>query len=154
MERWISESNPRKQKMLSMAIAVAGLILCVRSYDLLNENAVAGFLLGLLLTGMGLSSLFMSGKQSIAVDPVERSIMIEGPGVFRRSIKKILFSDIADISIGYLGKRTTHVEFYYLVLKLTNGREQPLFGPGYFYEGGYGRRVAEERKARLEGYLR
>jgi hypothetical protein len=42
---------------------------------------------------------------------------------------------------------------YYLVLKLRNGEEYPLFAPGRFFQGASDRSVVEGWRRRLEDYL-
>jgi hypothetical protein len=55
--------------------------------------------------------------------------------------------------LGYLGKRSNFVTWYYLVLKLRSGEEYPLFSPGRFFKGGSDRSTVAGWRQRLEGYL-
>src|SRR6266850_365569 len=112
IEPWTSQSNPRKSMLLSVACAVAGLILMAAFRDFRGSgpNAIAGFLLGLLLLLIG-------------------------------------------VGIGYLGRRSTRVTWYYLVLSLKGGEEYSLFSPGRFFEGGTDRSIVAGWKQRLEQYL-
>jgi len=52
-----------------------------------------------------------------------------------------------------VGKKSNFVKTYYLVLKLTNGQEYPLFAPGRFYPGADSRATVETWRRRLVGYL-
>ena len=69
---------------------------------------------------------------------------------FRTRKRTIPFEEIVDTGIGYLGKRSNYVGFYYIVLRLKNGEEYPLFVPGHFFDGGSDRTVMESRRQRLE----
>jgi len=157
MDIWRSESNPGKQTALAIVCVLVGMVLVIgfRSFSGPGmTNSLAGFLLGLLLLFIGIWGLLVTGKQTIVVDPKTRSITIEDITRFRTKKRSIPFSDIVDISIGYLGKRSNHVEFYYLILKLRSGEEYPLFAAGRFYEGGSDRAVVQGWQQRLEEYLR
>jgi hypothetical protein len=44
---------------------------------LLGSNAMAGFLLGVLLLFIGVAGFLLSGKQTVVVDPKSRRITIE-----------------------------------------------------------------------------
>jgi hypothetical protein len=155
MEAWKSQSNPGKQTMLSIACAVVGLILMIgfRGFEGIGSNAGAGFLLGLLLLFIGVHGFFLSGKQNILVDPRARQITVEDSNRFSKKKRSILFSDIEDISIGYLGKKSNYVTSYYLALKLRSGENYPLFAPGRFYGGSSERSTVLSWKERLEAYL-
>jgi hypothetical protein len=155
MDVWTAQSNPGKQTMLSAACAVVGLALVIgfRNFSGFNNNALAGFFLGALLLLIGGAGLLLSGKQAVAVDPRTRRITIEDSNRFGTKKRSILFSEIAGITIGYLGKRSNYVTWYYLVLKLRGGEEYPLFSPGRFFEGGSDRSTVESWKQRLEKYL-
>ena len=128
MEAWISQSNSGKQTMLSAACALAGLVLVIgfRNFNGFNSNATAGFFLGMLLLD---ANRFGTKKRLIP------------------------FSNIVEVGIGYLGKKSNYVTWYYLVLKLRDGKEYPLFSPGRFFEGGSDRSVVAGWKRRLEGYV-
>ncbi len=157
MDSWRSENNPAKQTALSIGFLLIGLVLAIGFRNFTGTgmtNSLAGFLLGILLLIIGLWGLLVTGKQTIVADPKTRSITIEDSTLFRKKKRIIPFGDIADIRIGYLGKKSNFVEFYYLILKLRDGEEYPLFSPGRFHEGTSDRAVMEERRQRLEQYLR
>jgi hypothetical protein len=155
MEEWISRSNPVKQLILSAACAVAGLMLVAgfREFAAWGSNAGAGFLLGLLLLLIGIPGLLLSGKQTVTVDPKTKRITIEDSNRFGTKKRLIRFGEVEAVSVGYLGKRSNFVTWYYLVLKLRSGEEYPLLPPGRFYEGGSDRSVVSGWKERLQVYL-
>jgi hypothetical protein len=107
----------------------------------------------MLLLLIGIAGLLAGGKQTVVVDPKERRITIEDSNHFRTKKRSILFSDIVGISIGYLGKKSNYVTWYYLVLKLKSGEDYPLFAPGLFFPGGSDRSTVTSWKQRLEEYL-
>lgn len=155
MDLWISQSNPGKQTGLSVACSIVGLVLAIGFHDFSGSqtNAMAGFLLGGLLLLIGVSGFLLSGKQTVVVDPKARHISIEDSNRFASKKRTIPFGDVVGISIGYLGKRSNYVTWYYLVLKLRSGEEYPLFSPGRFFEGGSDRSTVASWKQRLEAYL-
>lgn len=156
MDSWTSENNPVKQTLLSVGCSVVGLALIAgfRDFSMQDTNSLAGFLLGLLLLGIGVSAFLAMGKQTIVIDPKTRRIVVEERKRFRTKKRLISFSDVVETHIGYLGKRSNLVNFYYIILKLRSGEAYPLFSPGYFFEGGADRSVMEDRRRRLEEYLR
>lgn len=150
------ESNPAKQTALLWACVLAGLVLVIGFRNFSGPgltNSVAGFLLGLLLLLIGIAAFLVNGKQTIIVDPESRVIVVEDANRFGTKTRRIAFSDIVRIGLGYLGKKSNHVNFYYLFLKLKSGEEYPLFAPGRFYSGTSDRTVMESRRRRLEESL-
>jgi len=150
------ESSTIKQTTLSLGCVVFGLILAYgfRNFDSTGmTNSLAGFLLGMLLLVIGISAFLVRGKQTIVIDPKARRIVIEDKNYFRNKKRLISFSDIVNTQIGYLGKKSNFVSFYYIVLKLRSGKEYSLFPPGHFFDGGSDRSVMESRRRRLEEYL-
>jgi hypothetical protein len=155
MDVWTSHSNSGKQTVLSLACAMVGVVMVIgfRDFEGWGSNSLAGFLLGVLLLVIGVSGFLVSGKQTVVIDRGARSISIEDSNRFRTKNRLIPFSDIVDISIGFLGKKSNYVTWYYLVLKLRSGEEYPLFAPGRFFEGGSDRSTVVSWKQRLEEYL-
>lgn len=155
MDIWISHSKPRQQAALAIGCTVVGvaLLFAARKFDTLGSNAGAGFLLGLLLLGIGVAAFFASGKQTVTIDTAARTILVEDETRLGSKSHTLRFDDITDIGIGYLGKKSNYVTWYYLNLKLKNGKEYPLFAPGRFYEGGSDRSVVEGWRDRLRGYV-
>lgn len=157
MDSWRSENNPGKQTALALVCVLVGVGMTIGFRHFSGAgmtNSLAGFLLGLMLVIIGIWGLLVSSKQTVVIDPKTRRITVED--ISRLSTKKrsIPFGDIADIRIGYLGKRSNFVEYYYLILKLNDGEEYPLFSAGRFYEGSSDRAVVESWQQRLEEYLR
>jgi hypothetical protein len=155
MDLWKSQSNPGKQTILSVACAAVGLTLVIgfRDFGGFGTNTMAGFLLGLLLLLIGVPGFLLSGKQTVIVDPETRHITIEDSNRFYTMKRSIPFSDIADVNIGFLGKRSNYVAWYYLVLKLRSGEDYSLFAPGRFFEGVSDKSTVASWKQRLERYL-
>jgi hypothetical protein len=155
MEQWTSKSNSGKQIVLSLVCTLAGLVLTVgfRNFSGLGSNALAGFLLGILLLLIGVAGILFSGTQTVVIDPKTRRITISDSNRFHATKKVIPFSSVMDVSIGYLGKKSNFVTWYYLILKLRSGEDYSLFAPGRFFEGGSDRSVVESWKLRLEKYL-
>jgi hypothetical protein len=155
MDVWISESNPGRQVVLSLACAAVGSALAIgfRDFSGSGSNAMAGFLLGALLLTIGVAGFLVSGKQTVVIDPRTRRITIEDSNRFCTKKRTIPFTDVVDISIGFLGKKSNYVTWYYLVLTLRSGEEYPLFSPGRFFEGASDRYTVANWKQRLEGYL-
>lgn len=156
MDAWVSHSNPARQSILALGCLVVGFILVIgfRHFEGWGmSNDTAGFLLGLLLLVIGAWAFLASGRQIVVVDPGTRRISIEDTNRFGSKKHSIPFADITHVGIGYLGKASNFVTFYYLVLTLKNGQEYPLFAPGRFFEGGSERSVVESWRQRLEQYL-
>ncbi len=155
MAVWISRSDPGRQYLLSAVCALVGVVLLVgfRDFRTTGTNAMAGFFLGLLLAGIGVAGLFATGRQSVVVDPGTRRITIEDSGPLGTRKRSILFGDIVDIGIGFLGKKSNHVSCYYLVLKLRNGKDYPLFAPGRFFAGAADRSIVIGWRQRLQDYI-
>jgi hypothetical protein len=150
------ESNTNKQNAITLASILISMILIIgfRNFDSTGlTNSLAGFLLGLLLLLIGISAYLMRGKQTITIDPQSKSILIENTNRFGTKNKLIPFNDIVDIGIGYLGRKSNFVSFYYLNLKLRSGKKYPLFSPGRFYEGGSDRSNMESRKLLIQEYI-
>jgi hypothetical protein len=157
MDSWKFESNPGKQTALSLACIAVGLILAIgfRHFDGSGmTNSLAGFLCGLLLLLIGVSAFLVSGKETIVVDTQMRRIVVEDKNKFGIKRKLIRFSDIIDTGIGYSGKKSSWINFYYIILKLRSGEEYPLFSPGRFHDGGSDRSIMESRRQRLENCIK
>ncbi len=157
MQPWISHNHPAKQQLLALACIATGFVLLIgfrhfQGWQL--DNDTAGFLLGLLLFVTGIFGLRAAGRQTITIDPQKQVIAIRDISRFGDRTREIAFSEIREISIGYLGKASNFVQFYFLVLKLRSGEEYPLFAPGRFYEGCADHNVVESWRRRLEEYLR
>lgn len=155
MQPWISHNNPGKQGALALGCTVVGTVLMIgfREFEWAMNDQTAGFLLGLMLLVIGIWAYAVSGRQIITIDPRLRRISVEDNSRFGTKTRIIPFADITHVGIGYLGKASNHVKYYYLALKLKNGENYALFGPGRFYEGSSDRLVVEAWKQRLEQYM-
>lgn len=156
MDSWKSENNPVTQTTLAFVCVLVGVVLAIGFRHFSGPgmtNSLAGFLLGLMLLFIGIYGLLVTGKQTIVIDPKTRCITVKDISRLRTKKRSIPFGDIVDISIGYLGKRSNLVTFYYLVLKLRSGEEYPLFSAGRFYKGGSDRAIVESWQQRIEEYL-
>lgn len=152
MGPWVSNSRPGAQLALAVGASVVGASLAFgfRGFRADGENALAGFLLGLLLLVIGVSGILASGRQTVTVDPKSRRVTVDDRYLFGSRSRVIAFQDIGDISIGYLGKASNYVQHYYLVLHLANGTEYSLFAPGRFFEGSSSRSTVEGWRERLQ----
>lgn len=151
------ESNPNKQTALSLACIAVGAILAYgfRHYTGPGfTDSLAGFLLGLMLLLIGIAAFLAKGKQTIVIDTQLRQIVVEDSTVFGLKKRVIHFSEIVETGIGYLGKRSNHVNFYYINLTLRDGKHYPLFAPGRFFDGSSDKAVMESRQRQLENYLK
>ena len=149
MEEWRFEGSPKKQMFLALSSVLAGVILVVASSGSANAG-IAGLLgVGLALLG---AYVFIAGAKSqiTTVNFERRRILVEASGLFGAKKTEIPFDSLSDVLVGRLGRSTTAVVFYYLVLKLKDGSEYPLFPPGYFYEGCFDNEVMTGRKDALK----
>lgn len=155
MEKLNIKGNTTQQKIISLLMTIIGLILILSlndNFKNLSSNEQAGLFLGFLIFIIGGINLIISNQQEIIIDPNLRQIIIKNWNNFRFNEKIINFDKITDIKIGYLGKKTNFVNFYYLELRLSNEEKYPLFSPGYFYKIST-RSKAEEWKLKLENYI-
>jgi hypothetical protein len=154
MEPWTSRSHSGKQTMAAVVCSALGLLIMAALRDFRGgTNAMAGFLLGALLLVLGVLGLLVTGKQTIVVDPRTRRITVEDSNRFGRKTRVIPFQAVADVSVGFLGKKSSGVTSYYLVLKLRDGEEYPLFSPGRFFGGASDRSTVEGWRQRLLVHL-
>lgn len=157
MSLWKSQSKPGKQALLALVCLGVGVVLVLKFWNAPGQtiqNARAGMGLGALLLVIGAAAIATLGQQTIIVDPKTRRITIEDRRLIGSKRRSIPFGDIVAIHLGYLGKASNFVKFYYLVLKLKGGEEYPLFSPGRGYDGGTDRFTVEKWRRRLEEYLR
>ncbi|MBL8488773.1 MAG: hypothetical protein JNK22_17000 [Rhodocyclaceae bacterium] len=155
MNLWISESSASRQTALAVGCTLVGLLLAIgfRNFPGSGSNALAGFMLGMLLLAIGVAGFLTGGKQTVTIEPGRRRILVEDQAALGTRKRTILFSDIQDIGIGFLGKRSNAVMFYYLDLRLRDGTRYPLFAPGRFFPGSSDRAVVEGWRERLRQYL-
>ena len=150
-------SKPGQQTTLAVACIAVGTVLAYGFRHFSGpgiSNSLAGFLLGVLLLVIGIWAFAVRGKQAVFIDTHADRIVIEDTNHFGAKRRVIPFGDIADTGIGYLGRKSNYVTFYYIVLHLKNGEQYPLFAPGRFYDGGSDRCVMETRRQQLDELLR
>lgn len=155
MELWVSRSRPGLQLGIGIGAAVVGSVLVWGMHDFAarGDDALAGFALGVLLLVIGAASVFVTGAQTVTVDPRKRLIEVTDVRPVGKKLTAISFQQVVRVSVGYVGKRSNFANTYYLILHLTDGREYPLFAPGRFYEGSSDRSVVEGWRERLQAYL-
>ncbi|MBA3014427.1 MAG: hypothetical protein KKD63_01525 [Proteobacteria bacterium] len=156
MNQWKSQSSPGKQVLLALLCLGVGLVLVVKFLDapgqtVSNARAIMG--LGALLLTIGVVGIATTGIETVIIDPKMRRITIDDVRLIGTKRRAISFSDIVNIRIGYLGKASNFVQFYYLVLQLKGGEEYSLFSPGRGYDGAMDQSVVEGWRRRLQGYL-
>ena len=156
MTPWITHSSPSRQALYGIISSALGalLVAAVLASGHRTENATLGGLLGGLLLVIGAAGLLTTGKQTVTIDPSERRIVVEESQVLGAKSRTIPFGEIEHVSIGYLGKKSNFVSFYYLVLRLQTGEEYPLFAPGRGFEGAWSRDTVDGWRDRVEEYLR
>ena len=156
MDTWVSRNNPRLQTAVAAGCSAAGVWLVVAARDGVTwawSDATAGFLLGVLLLVCGVAAFLSGGRESVTVDPHSRSITVEDAGGFSGRKRRIAFDEVEDIGIGYLGRASNFVRFYYLLLRLKSGEDYALFAPGRFYPGASDRTIVEGWRLRLQGMI-
>lgn len=149
------KGNTIIQKITSILLTMIGIILIynlIGKFENLNGNEKIGFFLGVLLLIIGGLNLILNNQQEIVINPELRKITIKNKNNFKSSEKNIHFEEITDIKIGYLGKKSNFINFYYLELTLGNGEKYPLFSPGYFYRIS-NREKAEEWRSKIENLI-
>jgi len=151
---WTAQSQPGKQTLAAGFCSVLGLLLLYACRHLNSTDTKAGFLLGLLLLVIGVWGLLISGTQTITIDPKTRRITIQDEHRLGSKLRTIRFDEITRVGIGYMGKKSNFVQWYYLILTLRSGERYGLFSPGRFYDGASDRFNVEAWRDRLEAYLR
>jgi hypothetical protein len=151
VERWSSVSSPARQYALAGTCLVVGLVLALGFRGSLQGggDAVAGFWLGILLLVIGVAALVTAGRQTVVIDSATRRVTVTDATLLRSTTRVITFAEITEVGIGYLGKRSNFVSFYYLDLHLTHGKDYPLFAPGRFFPGSSDRATVEGWRRRL-----
>lgn len=147
MDVWEARSSAVRQVTAAACCAVVGAVLAwgFRGFPSVRSDAFAGFALGILLLGIGIAGVLATGRQVVRVDGCTRIIQVADTSLLHRSTRDIPFDDVVDARIGYFGKRSNFVNWYYVVLQLRDGEHYALFGPGRFFDGGSSRRAAQAR---------
>lgn len=155
MEPWISESNRKSNVVMIVFALIAGLLLVINTWGVelgQSSNERSALMLGLLLIIIGVVGLFSGGKEIVTVDPNRGLIEIEKTNIFGKTKREIMFADIEDVLIGWVGKKSNYMNFYFIILKVKDKGEVTLFSPGYF-KGASSRETVEGWKIRLQDYI-
>ncbi len=150
---WVTESNPTTQTLYAGVSAVLGAVflwLCRGFTASFRDNTFAGFLLGLMLFVVGAVGLALVGRQRVTVDPDARSITVEDESRFGAKSRTIRFDEVSRVGISHLGKLSSGMQTWYVVLHLKSGEEYSLFAPGRGYEGARERGVVDGWRRRIE----
>jgi hypothetical protein len=130
-----SKAEPALAMYLA-AIAVGALLMIgFRDFSQAGTNALAGFLLGCMLAGLGAAALIVGESRSVELDGERRRIVLEVKrrlGGNRRIV--IRFAEVRGFGIGLQGKLSSGTRYYDLIVRTTDGRELALFG-GCVFEG-------------------
>jgi hypothetical protein len=112
------------QRVVAIGSTAVGLLLMValRGFQSGDGNALAGFLLGVLLLVVGIAGVVISEAQTVTVDPRARQIEVVDSSLLGGRTRTIPFRQIDRVGIGYLGKGSNRVQTYYLVLHLGDGQ--------------------------------
>ncbi len=152
-DQWVTVSNCVAQTVSAIVIIVIGLLLTLVSLYIGDGSTetTAAFLLGLLLLVAGLGTLLLGGKQRVTVDPNAQRIIFEHKNRFGKSSKHINFNEITDIYVDEVGDNEGGCISYQLVVRLTSGKEIPLFAG--FFDGRYDQSVMNAHCQRLLSYV-
>ena len=154
MEIWKSENKPNQQIVISLILICLSLILMAMFRNFISSESfgeMAGFALGILVFFISGYHLLTSGKQVVTIDPNKPCITIEDNNHFSSKTRAIEFQNIIDVRIGWVGRSTTFF-YYFLLLKLKDGENYPLFNQ--YYTGSFDRTMMEGWKMKLENYLK
>jgi hypothetical protein len=146
------ESQPAKNSLLYCVTILVGftLLFLTRDFSHAGTNVLAGFLLGCLLSGLGLLGMLIGEARTVLLDERKNQIVLDVRRRFggNRQIN-IPFREIRTVGVGMQGKATSGSRFYDLVVTLTNGKEIYLFG-GCVFEGRMNREWIEALRSRFE----
>jgi hypothetical protein len=146
------ESKPAAMLVLYIVSISVGLLLMwlARDFSRAGGNVIAAFLLGCMLSGLGLLALLVGESRTIELDERRRRIVLDvrrRVGAGRRI--EIPFSDIREFVIGLQGKASAGTRYYDLMVRLHSGTELYLFG-GCVFEGRMSRQWIDDLKERFE----
>ncbi len=153
---WVTENNPSTQLAYAAVSTLLGALflwLCRGFTASFRDNTFSGFLLGLMLFVIGAVGLALAGRQRVTIDASSRRVTVEDENRFGTKTREIAFDEIASVSVGVLGKRSSGMQTWYVVLHLKSGKEYPLFAPGRGYEGASDRGTVDGWRRRIEGML-
>lgn len=149
------ESKPAVNMLLYVVITAVGFLLMYLARDFSHggTNVLCGFLLGCMLSGIGIMAMVVGESRTVELDERQKRIVLDvrrRAGGGRQII--IPFGDIKGLGIGMQGKASAGSRFYDVVVRLNNGREIYLFG-GCVFEGRMSREWAEGVRRSFEQAL-
>jgi hypothetical protein len=150
---WRIESDSTKQALSAGVMLVLGLGLIVGCWPSIGprtNESLAGLLLGVLLSVIGLGALLFGGRQIVTVDPQAGHITIEHINRVRRTVQRVPLCEVTQFALGELGDREGGSVRYYVIAKLGTGKEIALFVG--FTNGSHDRATAQARCDRLNQY--
>lgn len=155
MDIWETRSNNRQQLMISAICLIVGVVLTValRDYGPSGSNRQAGFLLGVVLLGLGLATLFAGGTQTVQVDAHAREIRILDRRLIGKRTHTVAFEQVQRVEVACLQTRSQHALRYFLQLQLISGDAFALFSPEKAYPLAADPAVVAGWKRRLERML-
>lgn len=155
MDIWETRSNNQQQTMISLACLVLGAVLLValHDYGASGSNSHAGFLLGVVLLGLGLATLLAGGSQTVQVDMHKREIRVLDQRITGSKSRTIAFDEVQGIEVGCLQTRSKHALRYFLQLQLASGESYALFSPERSYPVAANPAVVAGWKTRLQAML-
>jgi hypothetical protein len=155
MNIWETRSNNRQQVVISGICLVAGIVLTValRDYGASGSNRQAGFLLGVVLLGLGIATLFAGSSQTVQVDVEKREIRILDQRIVGNQHHTVAFDQVQRVEVACLQTRSQHALRYFLQLQLVNGETYPLFSPEKAYPRASDAAVVASWKHRLDTML-
>jgi hypothetical protein len=153
-EPWITKNNSLNQTVAMSVMIVAGIVM-TWGFGHLNGDwsteRISGFLLGMLLTAIGIAGVIAGGETIITVDSKSQTIKTTSRSMLGLRTDIIKFRDIEKFTIGSLGDRDGGSIRYYVIAKLKSGKEKSLFLG--FFEGSLDRSSMETRRDRLNACL-
>jgi hypothetical protein len=146
------ESKPVAMLALYLVTIAVGLLLMwlARDFAHAGSNVMAAFLLGCMLSGLGVLALLVGESRTIELDERRRRIVLDvrrRVGAGRRI--EIPFTEIMGLAIGLQGKASSGTRYYDLMVRLKSGTEIYLFG-GCVFEGRMSRQWIDDLKSRFE----
>jgi hypothetical protein len=149
------ESKPAANLLLYIVIIIVGVTLMVLAGDFRNggSNVLCGFILGCLLSGLGIIGLVIGESRSVELDVRRKRIVLD----IRRRVggsRQIIipFADIRKFGIGLQGRASAGTRYYDVVVNLYSGAEISLFG-GCVFDGRMSRDWIEGIKRNFEQAL-
>ncbi len=118
MENRIYEirSTQKNKLLLILPIFLLGLLLIylTNGKKELSDNYFYAYLLGLLLTFLGVIGVLMIKETSTIINPLQRRIIYQTKGLFNSDKKNFTFEQIKELKITRVGKASNFSQMYFL----------------------------------------